>query len=294
MERCRSGRRFFMGVRGWVLVAVIASVLGITQRHPSSQNSRSDTDFLVLNGELQQLHAFIAAGNGRKATFDLEAARSLRFSAQSLDLAKQMIEATNDIVARVAKSLQELSPGSATRTTIGGPLNIDLSRYPALQDFLTRATEHRRQLESLSEPAQENLLDVERQVTRSLRVLPQIVGINELYAHFDCGYFPNPKPNRTVTNPAATLQSWGYHRDPINDLQPRSGWTRPHTYDWSVCGWDTFRDQAGIFGNQIAEQKYAGWTPPGEPNPEVWRSGPWPYAEWPVYVWWWHQFGPGR
>ena len=84
-----------------------------------------------------------------------------------------------------------------------------------------------------------------------------------------------------------TLTSWGYE----DSGNSRIGWSRKKTYNPYHCGYGTFRDQAGIGNrNTIYEQNYDGKiTPAGEPNPEVWKSGPWPYAEWPTYVYWWHE-----
>jgi hypothetical protein len=108
-----------------------------------------------------------------------------------------------------------------------------------------------------------------------------------------CGWFPNPKPSQAGpwkniprTNPAKVLRAWGYHPTPGI---AGGGWTRPQTWRASSCGKNTFRDHAYIIEPRtIREQNYTG-SPTGEPNPEVWRSGPWPYAEWPAYVAWWHR-----
>lgn len=79
------------------------------------------------------------------------------------------------------------------------------------------------------------------------------------------------------------------------------------TYNWWNCGFNTFRDEAvweinditiknnnpqrpDIFENskyKYRSQIYSGY-PGGEPNPEVFASGPWTYSDWPVYVAYWH------
>lgn len=48
-----------------------------------------------------------------------------------------------------------------------------------------------------------------------------------------------------------------------------------------------------LHGPFIREQNYTG-EPGGEPNPEIYSSGPWPYPDWPLYVLWWHEWDPGR
>lgn len=126
-----------------------------------------------------------------------------------------------------------------------------------------------------------------------------------LAAWYECGSIVRPRPRRAmpavlvgeVADPAATLSSWGYHRTPGF---AGGGWTRPQTYNPARCGISTYRDHAFVglrftscigtaceFRWPIREQNYVA-APYGEPNPEVWRSGPWPYATWPAYVYWWH------
>ena len=94
------------------------------------------------------------------------------------------------------------------------------------------------------------------------------------------------------SNPRATLRAAGYHYTPPPFARYKNkDYTRPQTYQPSLCGRKTFRDHAIIEGaGRYRTQEYTGWTPPGEPNPEVHRSGPWPYLTWPAYVAWWHLF----
>jgi hypothetical protein len=108
-----------------------------------------------------------------------------------------------------------------------------------------------------------------------------------------CGHWLYPRPTTsapwrsyTSSNPSSTLTSWGYHETPS---WAGGGWTRSQTYYPSRCGNSTFRDHAYIASpTTFSEQNYSGFTPRGEPNPEVWASGPWPYPVWPSYVQWWH------
>lgn len=154
----------------------------------------------------------------------------------------------------------------------------DLQQYPLLAAYFDEAARRAEQRErGVDDPKIEKLV-----TTRTY------------HGAYHCGTFWHPLPpngapwiSHTRSNPSETLRSWGYHETP--DVAG-GGWTRPRTYDWWWCGFETFRDHAYIDpnGTTIHEQKYEGWTPPGEPNPEVWRSGPWPYATWPAYVRWWH------
>jgi hypothetical protein len=134
-------------------------------------------------------------------------------------------------------------------------VRVDLSRFPLLASYLDEATVNRHKLAAEEDPTLP-----EPEV--GSQVEPQ-----SWLSEYICGAFWRPRPSSAApwinwwsTNPHAVLTSWGYHTTP------------------SFAG-----------GGYTRDQTYAGWTPRGEPNPEVWRSGPWPYPTWPVYVRWWHQ-----
>lgn len=134
---------------------------------------------------------------------------------------------------------------------------------------------------------------------KELPVAKALVGspVSESLSRVICGWFPNPKPGRAkdtytfsnVSDPEGVLRSWGYHPT-INTPLGNPGWTRARIWNPGFCGWNTYRDNANpnVSKKLIYEQNYAGWTPNGEPNPEIWASGPWPYPDWPTYVIWWH------
>jgi hypothetical protein len=126
----------------------------------------------------------------------------------------------------------------------------------------------------------------------------------EAQARIQCGYFNNPKPRTGAPKPASwhqdpekTLLSWGYHRTANYATGREYGiydYTRSITWNSTFCKWGSFRDHAGIdrdqWGNKtniLKEQKYWGYTPNGECNPEI-HSYVWPYPEWPAYCKWWH------
>jgi hypothetical protein len=118
-------------------------------------------------------------------------------------------------------------------------------------------------------------------------------------SHKVCGHYPNPKPSRDAEwkaynrdHPDATLKKLGYHKTASYAGGNGRDWTRPQTYHPVFCGASTFRDHATTSASapkSLREQDYKGGNPGGEPNPEVHRSGPWPYPTWPAYVYWWHQ-----
>jgi hypothetical protein len=128
--------------------------------------------------------------------------------------------------------------------------------------------------------------------------------IYEAQVRLYCGYFHNPKPSSSAPKPASwhqnpeqTLFNWGYHRTANYATGREYGiydYTRNITYHSYYCKWNSFRDHAGIdrdqWGNKsniLREQKYWGYTPNGECNPEI-HSYIWPYPEWPTYCKWWH------
>lgn len=113
-----------------------------------------------------------------------------------------------------------------------------------------------------------------------------------------CGNVDYPKPDRS-DNPPHEVD----HSDPnqaLLDLQfvrvyyPFAQWQtteyrKNRTYQSNLCGNNTFRQHAWIHDSDTYRmQRYNGWTPPGEPNPEVHLANFWPYWTWPAYVLWWH------
>jgi hypothetical protein len=144
------------------------------------------------------------------------------------------------------------------------------------------------------------------------RLFPDPFGLG---ARYKCGWFARPKPRRAATavrtgwlassstqagadaNARAWARSQGFHDTPGF---AGGGMTRSQSY--SFCGWGTYRDHAWPDITQLRTGNAPPYTyqarlliqdytsaPYGEPNPEVWRTGPWPYGEWPVYVNWWHR-----
>jgi hypothetical protein len=128
--------------------------------------------------------------------------------------------------------------------------------------------------------------------------------IYEALVRTQCGYSNNPKPTRSApksaswhSNPQQTLFNWGYHRTANYATGREYGiydYTRNITWNSWLCKFNSFRDHAGIdkdqWGNKsntLREQKYWGYTPNGECNPEI-HSYIWPYPEWPAYCKWWH------
>jgi hypothetical protein len=231
-------------------------------------------DFESLSSDLQSGRDLFAGGNGKPVTFDAKAAAARGLSPEGIQLARELAEYTNALVA---------ADGAALANSIDvTKVRVDMGRFPLLASYLDEATVNRHRLATEEDPTL-------KEPEVGSQVEPQ-----SWLSEYICGAFWRPRPSRAApwvnwwtTNPHGVLTGWGYHTTPSF---AGGGYTRPQTYSWALCGFSTYRDHAYITGaNTFREQTYAGWTPRGEPNPEVWRSGPWPYAIWPAYVRWWHQ-----
>jgi len=236
-----------------------------------TQNGEIDisSNFASLAQDLLKMESLFSGGNGDLVTFDSLTAQQLGFSEESIGLAEELAAHTNDLIL-AAREAQE----SAQAASIDS-LSVETTDYPRLQSFFVAATEYSR---SISENEVEAAGWCNAWLTD---------------AACSCGHWWYPRPSRaapwrnwTSSNPANTLRSWGYHETPG---WAGGGWTRAQTYYSSRCGNNTFRDHAYTTGSTtFREQNYSGFTPRGEPNPEFWNGGPWPYAAWPSYVQWWH------
>ena len=112
-----------------------------------------------------------------------------------------------------------------------------------------------------------------------------------------CGNTSYPQPSSSdghnwvdVENPEQALQGLGYHR--VYPPYARPGhieYAKFVTYQSNHCGNNTFRKHAEVVDDDTYKlQDYVEFHTLGEPNPEVFSSGPWPYWTWPGYVLWWH------
>ncbi len=250
------------------IMFIMAAILLISTSGPTQANMWSD--FSKIDKELRIMHEnqLFKGGKTRKnahfgnilgkgelVAFDSQAARKEGFSEKSIAIAEQLADFTNEL----------LNPISAQQHSILLASNIQ-NRYPALAAYFARAT------------------TVARQASQQPQVISRVV----------CGWYTNPRPSQAAPwrewdrdNPDQTLKSWGYHSTPN---LAGGGYTRAQTWSWWNCGFGTYRDHAYVLGSRtIREQNYDGWSPRGEPNPEVYASGPWPYADWPAYVYWWHR-----
>jgi hypothetical protein len=252
-----------------LLVGLTVSWLVFVPYDALAQAGKMAKEFDALSQELGQMQSLFRQ-EGATVTFDAEEAKKQGYSNQAVKLAEELTAYTNDILDETALRLAE-DPKA---------IPADPKHYKLLNEYLEEATRRAAAGESSVPPAPPS----DELVTSALVPLA-----GEIY----CGTYWNPLPPQgkstvrvSSTNHAAALTSLGFHQTPD---YAGGGWTRAQNHMWWICGFGTFRDHAfSITSAEYGIQNYEGWSPRGEPNPEVWRTGPWPYATWPAYVRWWH------
>jgi hypothetical protein len=246
-----------------LLIAFVATIFGQTIGLAPSEAARRQSRFERLSLEVAQMQADgLVTGDASGVVFDERAARKARYSPAGIRLVRDLVAFTNEILA---------SEGVAAAEAKERPARPQPSRVVASYFDQAEAYEG---------------AGIEPEVSAASIVSEAV-----------CGSWWNPLPRSAATwvtfsnlrDPAATLRSWGYHQTAgYASNYSGSDWTRPQTYKPWACGFNSFRDHALISGkNSLREQKYWGWSPNGEPNPEV-HTYVWPYPLWPAYVRWWH------
>lgn len=249
---------------------------------PSPEAPLPPIDITSVSNQLTMIEDLFSGGGGQtRVVFDAESAKNRGVDAATLQLADELTAYTNDLI--------DAADDFVAHRSAVHPLNAVVSHqtYPLVDRFFRAAREfevQQAQHTVISGTPAASALSV--QATGSCWAISA--------AACTCGHWLNPQPSVAkdwviykFANPAATLQSWGYHQ---TSSIGGGGWTRTQTYYPSRCGTGTFRDHALIQsdGKSLREQNYAGWTPRGEPNPEFWLSAVWAYPLWPAYVKWWH------
>lgn len=239
--------------------------LPISVSEPQSSLSAHESEFIRLTQDLLSMEDLFGGGNGIPVTFDSQTALQRGMSKDSVALAEELRDYTNELITTAQRARSD-------QATV---LDVDVQKYPRVQAYFKLATNYHSNAHN-------------HQMRPTGWCNPWLSD-----AACTCGHWGYPQPPRsapwrdwTSSNPAGTLSSWGYHQMPD---YAGGGWTRPQTHSPALCGDNTFRDHAYITGSTtFREQNYNGFTPRGEPNPEVWAGGPWPYDVWPAYVQWWH------
>ena len=279
----------FRSVIGRAIVALLAVLIALASTSAShAQPVRPG--FATIERELRLMHennlfkggkSKEGEGKGDPVRFDTVTAKKRNYSKESIVLGEQLAALTNELTASMSAEQPGIRDGQ-----------VDISKYPAVAAYFQDATAAIQATEGVPQGQQEaNGLSASPE---GIRAQPTFVT-----GQLVCGWYTNPKPNANKawrwwsnSNPDELMRSWGYH---ATSGLVGGGWTRPQTWNSWACGWGTYRDHAYNYGNAyVVEQNYDGWSPRGEPNPEVYLSGPWPYSDWPAYVYWWHTWGPGR
>ncbi len=253
----------------FVLMFALLALLASSPLTIASAQLGSDID--QINQELAALEPYVHFASDGTSTLDARSARRDGFSEDVVSLAEEIVAFHNELV--------EIEAASGVHDV--ERIKISLERYPGLREFFELASQESTAEKSLNGPS-------------PLGVHP-------------CGTYSNPVPNYNppwytygpYADPEGTLLSWGFHHtawyacgqvppyDCPNDFTRARGYYGPYGY----CSSPRFRDQGRTDGSAYFYIQY------GEPNPEVYEgSWPswWPYWYWDAYVFWWHQYGPGR
>lgn len=232
---------------------------------PLSPFAEKSRDLINMN-----LDGLFQRPDNRLVTFDIEAARAAGYAEPSIVLASELTNFTNDLILATEQADEDAAVVWTTYERA--------STYTNMVAYFHEANNP------------DNWMD-EKDLERFGKSLKSpIPGI----AEWVCGTWIRPRPwgapkwqeHIYSPTPAQDLMRMGFHAPP--NWLPAIGWTRPVTYEPLICGLETFRDNGAVQARQeLALQLYAGWEHPGEPNPEVWRTGL-PYPHWPAYVAWWH------
>ena|GEM_PF-5078195 len=260
-----------------VVLTTLASSLVVAAAPLLGDVGASDS----LQAKKFQRHSQLVADNDTYMTIDKVTRRAGVNPSRLVE--KSIVGEDADFLKQLTGFSNDVLDASKTKEGIDG---AKLDKYPLVKDYFNQATNLAGTGYSLSlHPSGQN------NPFRSFALIGS--SVTEALGMADCGVFWAPKPSVAkswitykVGSVDSTLKSWGYHSTPS---LVGGGWTRTQTWHWWNCGYGTFRDHALKMDNTtLKEQNYDGWSPRGEPNPELYASGPWPYTVWPAYVYWWH------
>lgn len=208
------------------------------------------------------------SGTSRSVVFNPDSARNAGFSEESILLAIDM--------ASYSDAISKLNDGD------------DQPTKTSLVDWFFSCASSKLDSAAASED----------ETSDPVQILSQCTDSGYPEAACVCGNSDYPQPNRADNppavengpNPNQALLDLHFARVYWPYAQSETTEYRKHvTYQSNYCGSNTFRQHAWVVDSDTYKiQRYSGWTPPGEPNPEVHLGGPWPYWVWPAYVLWWH------
>jgi hypothetical protein len=253
-------------------------ILGVITITPLRVYSSPDISFDTLESDLSILSNFQtgekptveelkAHKTTKKATFNKKESEKLGFNKKSIDTFEQLNDYNNELISDIDKNFSNKE---------------FINKYPLVKTYFKEA--RLRQNKGIkTEVSYANT-----SINKSLFEVNTFADNSQN----QCGTWGNPKPTSAknwVTwnvNTNTTPYNWGYHNTAsyvgTNDM------TRTKTWNSGWCNYGSFRDHIipkDIY--KLIEQNYDGWSPNGEPNPEVF-SYSWPYWNWPSYAQWWH------
>jgi hypothetical protein len=213
-------------------------------------------NFEKLSVDLISMEPYFAGNQGDMITFDSKLASQAGFSKESIQLAKEMTALTNNIVNQLKNA--ETSTHTRSSTPKLDTVDINIDNYHLLQKYFAAA-------KTADASPKRNARSVRGWCSWAL---------SDTACY--CGSFFYPRPNiknpykhyPLGNDPEGLVKSWGFHK---TQIRYGGGWTRPQTYNPRYCGEGTYRDHIGIDykNKRIVMQNYEGFTPRGEPNPEI-------------------------
>jgi hypothetical protein len=260
-----------LGVVSVLFLSLNVSNLEVfSKKDPLSFESLNSDIIMLANyqkGDLPLITEIRSGKISKKATFDKNSAQKAGFNRESLETFYQINEYNNELISDIKQNFSNQSL---------------INKYPLAKKYFKEAKDrYNRGIfttfdYSKSTVSKGNMFEINTFADSSQN---------------QCGTWGNPKPTSSapwVTWYLSTskLSDWGYH--PTAWYVGTNDFTRSKSWNTGWCRTNSFREHAIIKDiNKFVEQKYDGYSPNGEPNPEV-DSYSWPYWNWPSYARWWH------
>lgn len=256
-------------------VALAAIVLG----GMSNSVLAEEIPFTDISSELAQMQNLFTGNYSDGVIFDINLAKSQGYSKKAIKISLEMSILTNKLISiEKNKQLDLLEKKNSTKDMLlqnRKTSNVNLLNYPELTWFMGNL---KKQHSKKSKTA----------------ISEQITTLGLFDATEICGSFWNPKPTQAADWEITPITSLNHAKSILYvsgyiDAENGPGWSRPRSYQSWICNEGSFRDHATVnnANTKLYIQDYAGFTPRGEPNPDI-STYLWPYAAWPSYVFWWH------
>ena len=249
-----------------------------------SKNDKN-LSFVEVSNELDSVMDLFKGDQNTTISFDKFEAKSRNISNDTIKIAIGLVNISNELISQKSSIIQN---------DIKKSLKINKSSYVD-NNLLNWFFNESKKIKEVSYK-NNNSSSIKR--------------LNKISINFDatriCGAFWNPVPNiggkwrdlykskksSDINKFEKKLFAKGYHS---TSSIYGGGYTKPVNYNSWICGNGSFRHHAYIYYNKktkefiTREQSYSESYVGGEPNPEIFTYS-WPYAIWPAYVKWWHDF----